>query len=114
MCKKCTPSASPVVLCKDPSQITEVNCDNETAPAPNVTFDACTSGEVVASIGTTYVYECTVKVSLKKKSSTFVKRAPLTVNLSREDNIGWKIINKFQEHFFKMDTRSSILIRVHI
>ena len=62
MCKKCTPSARPLELCKDPSKIPVVNCDNETAPAPNVTFDACTSGKVVASAGTTYVYECTVKV----------------------------------------------------
>ncbi|KAM7449295.1 hypothetical protein ABFA07_002848 [Porites harrisoni] len=63
MCKKCTPSASPVVLCNDPSQITEVNCDDEAALAPDVTFDACTSGKVVASAGTTFVYECTVKNS---------------------------------------------------
>ena len=62
MCKKCTPSVRPLELCKDPSKIPVVNCDNETAPAPNVTFDACTSGKVVASAGTTYVYECTVKV----------------------------------------------------
>ena len=63
MCKKCTPSVSPVVLCDHPSQITEVNCDDEAALAPGVTFDACTSGKVVASAGTTFVYECTVKVS---------------------------------------------------
>ena len=64
MCKKCTPSVSPPVRCNLPSQIKEVHCDNETAPAPNVTFDACTSGKVVASVGgTAYVYECTVKVS---------------------------------------------------
>ena len=71
MCKKCTPSASPLVLCNLDSQITEINCDSETAPAPNVTFDACTSGRVVASLGTTYVYECTVKVSWKKKEFNF-------------------------------------------
>ncbi|XP_073246061.1 uncharacterized protein [Porites lutea] len=64
MCKKCTPSEGlPLVLCDRPSQIKEVNCDNETAPAPNVTFDACTSGKIVANLGTTYVYECTVKNS---------------------------------------------------
>ena len=70
MCKTCTPSVSPIVRCDNHSQIKEVNCDNETAPAPNVTFDACTSGKVVASVGVTavtavtaYVYECTVKVS---------------------------------------------------
>ena len=64
MCKKCTPSANPVKLCDGPSQITEVNCDDETALAPNITFDACTSGKAVANVGSTaYVYECTVKVS---------------------------------------------------
>ena len=66
MCKKCTLSAGSLELCKDPSKIPEVNCDNETAPAPNVTFDACTSAKVVADVDAVYAYyayECTVKVS---------------------------------------------------
>ena len=82
MCKKCTPSARPMKTCKPPSEITEVNCDNETSPAPNVTFDACTSAKVVTSVGPTYVYECTVKVSNKRVPATSVERAPLTVNPS--------------------------------
>ncbi|KAM7449298.1 hypothetical protein ABFA07_002851 [Porites harrisoni] len=63
MCKKCTPSASPLVLCNLPSQITEVNCDKETAAVPGLTFDACTSAKVVANVGTTYGYGCTFKNS---------------------------------------------------
>ena len=63
MCKKCTPSQQPMVLCSNPGDITEVNCDNETQPASGAMFDSCTVAKVATNLGTTYPMECAVKVS---------------------------------------------------
>ena len=65
MCKKCTPSQSPLVFCNKPEEITEVNCDNEALPSnfSGVKFDSCTVAKIVTIAGPAYPMECAVKVS---------------------------------------------------
>ena len=84
ICNMCTPQqSSPSNFCNSPSDLQEVNCDNQngTVPGTNIsaTYDSCITVKIVANLGTTHVMECAVKVTMHDDSDNSLTtcRSPL-------------------------------------